>query len=362
LTKNHLLVGDGNRDVKAFETGDSGQVLKSTGSGVEWADEVKNREIKANNKTVLTEGSTDALNIAAGDNVEISIANGTITIGAEDTTYGAGVGIKISDDNEIAVKQATSGELGGIKIGHTSSSNEYGVQLDSNGAAYVTVDATISAGTGIAVDGRTVSLEAYGSAGTAGVNSNTSEVLSVVIPKIEVDAYGRAKVSNQTVTIKDTTYGIAGEDNAGLIKAVVDTNGVTPDTTGLNRSVQVTSDGTAFVNVGNIVVAGTGVSVSGNTVSIKAATETVLGGIKVYGVSEESVEVENPNARVGTVASGGSYGVNVDKDGKAFVNVPWVNSWRDVKVADTSIGSTDLEFGADFALNNGKVELTWYTI
>jgi hypothetical protein len=55
--------------------------------------------------------------------------------------------------------------------------------------------------------------------------------------------------------------------------------------------------------------------------------------------------------------------VNVDKNGLAFVNVPWVNSWRDVKVAGDSINSADLEFGADFALNsNGKVELTWYTI
>jgi hypothetical protein len=361
LTKNHLLVGDGNRDVKAFETGDSGQVLKSTGSGVEWADEVKTREIKAAGKTVAAAGTSDAINITAGDNVEVSISGYDIVIGAVDTTYEAGKGITIEDE-VVSLKQATSGELGGIKIGHTSSSNEYGVQLDSNGAAYVTVDATISAGTGIAVDGRTVSLEAYGSAGTAGVNSNTSEVLSVVIPKIEVDAYGRAKVSNQTVTIKDTTYGIAGED-LGLVKASkASTDAVVAPTSGNDRAVQINSDGTAFVNVGNIVAAGTGVSVSGNTVSIKAATETVLGGIKVYGVSEESVEVENPNARVGTVASGGSYGVNVDKDGKAFVNVPWVNSWRDVKVADTSIGSTDLEFGADFALNNGKVELTWYTI
>jgi hypothetical protein len=362
LTKGHLIVGDGSRDVKAFDGGSSGQVLKSTGSGIEWADEVKTREIKADGKTVVAAGTDTALNIAAGDNVEISINNGTITIGAEDTTYEAGKGISISDANEIAIKQATSSELGGIKIGHTSSGNEYGVQLDSNGAAYVTVDATISAGTGIAVDGRTVGLESYGSAGTAGVNTNTSETLSIVIPKIEVDAYGRAKVSDQSVTIKDTTYGIAGED-LGLVKASkVSTDAVVAPTSGENRAVQVNSDGTAFVNVGNIVAAGTGVSVSGNTVSIKAANETALGGIRVYGVSKESVEVENPNARVGTVASGGSYGVNVDKDGKAFVNVPWVNSWRDVKVAGDSINSADLEFGADFALNNGKVELTWYTI
>jgi hypothetical protein len=237
LTAGRLVIGAGNQGVALAAAGTSGQVLKSTGSGIEWADEVKTREIKAGGKTVVDAGTSDAVNITAGDNVEVRISGHDIVIGAVDTTYEAGKGITIEDE-VVSLKQATSSELGGIKIGHTSSGNEYGVQLDSNGSAYVTVDATISAGTGITVEGRTVGLGKYGKAGTYGSASVTTEATSVVIPKITTDEYGRVTVADQTVTIKDTTYNTATAEAAGLIKATVATETIAPtvnDST--NRSV-----------------------------------------------------------------------------------------------------------------------------
>jgi hypothetical protein len=238
LTAGRLVVGAGNQGVALAAAGTSGQVLKSTGSGIQWADEVKNRAIQADGAEVLAEGSTGALNVVAGDNVSLKAESGKITISADDTTYTAGEGVTISgSNNEVKINKATSSTLGGIKVGYTESGNNHAVKVDSTGNAYVEVDATITAGEGIVVDGRQVKLGTYGSANTYGTNTG-SNVTSVVIPKITTDAYGRVTVADQTVTIKDTTYNTATADAAGLIKATVATETIAPtvnDST--NRSV-----------------------------------------------------------------------------------------------------------------------------
>jgi hypothetical protein len=175
LSKNRLIVGDGNRDIKIFDAGSSGQVLKSTGSGIQWEDEVKNRAINADGSEVLAEGSTSALNIVSGENIDIEVASGKITINAEDTTYTAGEGVTISGvSNEVKINKATAYTLGGIKVGYTESGNNHAVKVDSTGNAYVEVDATITAGEGIVVDGRQVKLATHGTANTYGTNTGSN--------------------------------------------------------------------------------------------------------------------------------------------------------------------------------------------
>lgn len=68
--------------------------------------------------------------------------------GGDGATYTAGDGINISSDNVISVKAATSSAYGGVKLGATSTETNRAVQLDSNGKAYVALQAATNAAKG----------------------------------------------------------------------------------------------------------------------------------------------------------------------------------------------------------------------
>ena len=68
----------------------------------------------------------------------------TLTQGAGITVSSSGTAITSSGTRTISLKQATSGELGGIKIGYTESGKNYPVELDSSGKAFVNVPWTDS--------------------------------------------------------------------------------------------------------------------------------------------------------------------------------------------------------------------------
>lgn len=142
--------------------------------------------IKVNTPTATTEGtntytfngsSPKTLDIKQGSNVTLTAGQGTLTIAAKDTTYTAGTGLKLSSGQfaintngnsgqflngngtwstpanttytagtgialsgtQFNLKQATSGEIGGIKIGYTESGKTYPVELNSEGKAFVKV-------------------------------------------------------------------------------------------------------------------------------------------------------------------------------------------------------------------------------
>ena len=142
--------------------------------------------IKVNTPTATTEGtntytfngsSSKTLDIKQGSNVTLTAGQGTLTIAAKDTTYTAGTGLKLSNGQfaintngnsgqflngngtwstpanttytagtgialsgtQFNLKQATSGEIGGIKIGYTESGKTYPVELNSEGKAFVNV-------------------------------------------------------------------------------------------------------------------------------------------------------------------------------------------------------------------------------
>ena len=142
--------------------------------------------IKVNTPTATTEGtntytfngsSSKTLDIKQGSNVTLTAGQGTLTIAAKDTTYTAGTGLKLSSGQfaintngnsgqflngngtwstpanttytagtgialsgtQFNLKQATSDEIGGIKIGYTESGKTYPVELNSEGKAFVNV-------------------------------------------------------------------------------------------------------------------------------------------------------------------------------------------------------------------------------
>jgi hypothetical protein len=81
------------------------------------------------------------------DSVNSQWLSVTVT-GGGGASYTAGDGISISSGNVLSVKAATSSAYGGVKLGATSTVTNRAVQLDSNGKAYVALQAATNAAKG----------------------------------------------------------------------------------------------------------------------------------------------------------------------------------------------------------------------
>ncbi len=118
------------------------------------------------------------------------------------------------------------------------------------------------------------------------------------------------------------------------------------------------------------------------TISLKTAKTDEIGGIKVQNAIGQSGT--NPTLEAVSTTQSRYYGLQVDKNGLAFVNIPWINTWRDIKAwrfsemgnnndqidaifdnTSTSINTSTLTFGQSFAAiqsaQNGPatIELIW---
>lgn len=69
---------------------------------------------------------------------------------------------------------------------------------------------------------------------------------------------------------------------------------------------------------------GDGSWVSLNNYSLSVATTSALGGIIISNTLSTAVTLTSGNGNT----ANRYYGVQVDKDGKAFVNIPWTNTWK----------------------------------
>lgn len=67
--------------------------------------------------------------------------------------------------------------------------------------------------------------------------------------------------------------------------------------------------------------AGTGIDIYGSTISLKRATASAIGGVKPAAV--RSTDVSSSSISTGTSVSGRYYGLEINSDGLAYVNVPW---------------------------------------
>ncbi len=109
------------------------------------------------------------------------------------------------------------------------------------------------------------------------------------------------------------------------------------------------------------------------TINLLTTTDSVLGGIKIgYDDSKTTIGVA-PTWRP-SQQGGGNYAVNVDTNGKAYVNVPWMDTIRDIKIGGTSIGnkalniipSSEIYLSGDDSSTTDTYELSlgllWYNI
>jgi hypothetical protein len=116
--------------------------------------------------------------------------------------------------------------------------------------------------------------------------------------------------------------------------------------------------------------------------SLPTAKYNVLGGIKpniswttaaTLKTTAATKSTTGPTIQAVTTTSDRYYAVEVDKNGVAFVNVPWTNTQRDIQIAGTSIGTDilDIEASSNIVINKDtstsgttkvSFDLGWYNV
>lgn len=235
-----------------------------------------------------------------------------------------------------SIPQASSSALGGIKIGYSDNGRNYAVELDGSGKAYVNVPWT---------DTNTIYNVATTSANGLMSSSDKSK-----LDKIQADAdavsFSRSLSSGTkigTININGTNtdiyaptarepvkYGVATSATLGLVR-------IGYPESGKNYPVELNSSNQMYVNVpwtdnNTTYSAGAGLSLSGTVFSLKKATPTTLGGVKVSSTEISTISTvaattfgsQNRIYPVQLAYPSGSAGTDGNK--VLSVYVPWENT------------------------------------
>lgn len=243
---------------------------------------------------------------------------------------------KIGAGGITSIPQASSSALGGIKIGYSDNGKNYAVELDSSGKAYVNVPwtdtnttynvATTSAN-GLMSSSDKSKLDGI-QAGADAVSfsrslSSGTKIGTININGTNTDIY--APTAEEPVE-----YGVATSTTLGLVRTGY------PES-GKNYPVELNSSNQMYVNVpwtdsNTTYSAGTGLSLSGTTFSLRKATPTILGGVKVSSTEISTISTvaatifgsQNRIYPVQLAYPSGSAGTDGNK--VLSVYVPWENT------------------------------------
>lgn len=235
-----------------------------------------------------------------------------------------------------SIPQASSSALGGIKIGYSDNGKNYAVELDSSGKAYVNVPWT---------DTNTTYNVATTSANGLMSSSDKSK-LNGIQAGADAVSFSRSLSSGTkigTININGTytdiyaptagepvEYGVATSTTLGLVR-------IGYPESGRNYPVELNSSNQMYVNVpwtnsNTTYSAGTGLSLSGTTFSLRKATPTTLGGVKVSSTEINTISTvaattfgsQNRIYPVQLAYPSGSAGIDGNK--VLSVCVPWENT------------------------------------
>lgn len=235
-----------------------------------------------------------------------------------------------------SIPQASSSALGGIKIGYSDNGRNYAVELDSSGKAYVNVPWT---------DTNTTYNVATTSANGLMSSSDKSK-LNGIQAGADAVSFSRSLSSGTkigTININGTNtdiyaptagepveYGVATSATLGLVR-------IGYPESGKNYPVELNSSNQMYVNVpwtdnNTTYSAGAGLSLSGTVFSLRKATPTTLGGVKVSSVEINTISAvaatafgsQNRIYPVQLAYPSGSAGTDGNK--VLSVHVPWVNT------------------------------------
>lgn len=235
-----------------------------------------------------------------------------------------------------SIPQASSSALGGIKIGYSDSGRNYAVKLNSSGKAYVNVPwtdtnttynvATASAN-GLMSSSDKSKLDGI-QAGADAVSfsrslSSGTKIGTININGVNTDIY--APTAGEPVE-----YGVATSTTLGLVR-------IGYPESGKNYPVELNSSNQMYVNVpwtdnNTTYSAGAGLSLSGTVFSLRKATPTTLGGVKVSSTEISTISTvaattfgsQNRIYPVQLAYPSGSAGTDGNK--VLSVYVPWENT------------------------------------
>lgn len=242
-----------------------------------------------------------------------------------------------------SIPQASSSALGGIKIGYSDNGRNYAVELDSSGKAYVNVPWT---------DTNTIYNVATTSANGLMSSSDKSK-LDGIQAGADAVSFSRSLSSGTkigTININGTNtdiyaptagepveYGVATSATLGLVR-------IGYPESGKNYPVELNSSNQMYVNVpwtdnNTTYSAGAGLSLSGTAFSLKKATPTTLGGVKVSSTEISTVSTvaattfgsQNRIYPVQLAYPSGSAGTDGNK--VLSVYVPWEKTTYDIVTA-----------------------------
>lgn len=250
---------------------------------------VQNKAVHAEFNSVRTALSD------ASSGLQSQIDNHTTLIGNKvDKVEGKGLSTNdytTEEKNKLAglenytLPVASEGALGGIKVGYSgTTAKTYAVKLDANNKAYVEVpwqNTTYTNGNGLTLTGTAFSLNVASSAMHGGIKLYNDKLNKEITPQAASEVNGR--------------YYRIQLDNA-------------------NR---------AFVNV----------PWTDTTYTLPIAKQNELGGIKLKYVPMTGTATINAE----TTTAGRFYAINVDKDGYAFVNVPWTDTTYTLPIATDQV-------------------------
>lgn len=286
--------------------------------------------------TPLFTNAVDAnniLNFKKGDNVSIFLdGDNSVVISAVDTKY----------NNATTTVSGLMSYLDKIKL----ESIEAGAQKNVDAfASIATPSGTLTATTtqdvatfsgeniGIQVVDNTIKFKVFE---MVGANSESDGTRGLV-PGASKDQRSYYLRGDGTWNIPDQRPIKVGENTLSANGAlnIIGSDGVSVDLNTTTKTLTISSkslSGSEGINVNQ-----------NNVISLNEATTNTIGGIKTsFDKLTSDITVNNKSSIANRY-----YGVELDKNGKAVVNVPWEyesNSWRDIKIGNVSIGDKALRF------------------
>ena len=292
------------------------QVTNALGYTPPTSDTDTHRSINVNGSTVSgLNGTKSAVNFKAGSNVTITGSGTDITIAATNTTY----------------SQATASTAGLVKIGYTESGKNYPVELNSSGQMYVNVPWT---------DNNTT----YSAATTSAAG------LMSAADKTKLDGIA-ANANNYTYTLPLAASGTRGGIKIGYTAS------------GANIPVQLSSEKAYVALTKTAVTTALGYTPPTTNTTYSKMTNSNLGLGKPANFYHQSTATYNGgsfnsspcdasaaqtiNINTVTNTAGRYYGVEADKEGRLFVNVPWTSGGVTQAAMEQYVETALSDFKAD---------------
>ena len=267
-----------------------------------------------------------------------TITHNTSALGiSEDTQYGPGADVTGSDGTMIKVPQITVDKYGHITAvterTYTSVNNTYTV---NNAALNLQGSSGNAIASGFSANGSTATTFKF-AVGTG----NTISSIGVT----------KSSATN-TITINGATMPTTLK-NPNAVRLGNDTTYIDYDGSASGCQLSFTGSGVSLAKSGNVVTA----TITNTTYTLPVAKYNTLGGLKpaytTTGAATGYTAASNtstPALNARTTTAGKYYAIEADKDGVAFVNVPWTsanNAKLQVKGSASDATATDTGFTAN---------------